>query len=122
MSEVHPAAGAAPEISITPFKVRVLLVDDQLIIIEAVRRMLADQPDIEFHYVSDPHLALGSAETLRPTVILQDLLMPDVDGFDLIRQYRASAVLEYVPVIVLSAKEEPKTKAQGFAWAQTITW
>jgi two-component system chemotaxis family response regulator WspR len=115
MSEVHPAAGAAPEIGITPFKVRVLLVDDQLIIIEAVRRMLADQADIEFHFVSDPHLAVSSAENLRPTVILQDLLMPDVDGFDLIRAYRASAILEHVPVIVLSAKEEAKTKAQGFA-------
>lgn len=35
----------------TPFKVRVLLIDDQPIIAEALRRMLSDQQDIEFHYI-----------------------------------------------------------------------
>lgn len=97
------------------FKVRVLLVDDQLIIVEAVRRMLAEQTDIEFHYVTDASLALQAALQLHPTVILQDLVMPNIDGFGLIKAYRDEEALRHVPVIVLSAKEDPKLKAHGFA-------
>ena len=103
------------EPALTLFKVRVLLVDDQLIIVEAVRRMLSDQSDIEFHYVTDAALAQQTAARLQPTVILQDLVMPGTDGFALIQAYRADELLRNVPVIVLSAKEDPQLKALGFA-------
>jgi two-component system chemotaxis family response regulator WspR len=103
------------EISLTAFKVRVLLVDDQLIIVEAVRRMLSDQSDIDFHYVTDAALAVRTAQQLEPTVILQDLVMPSIDGFGLINLYRDDENLRNVPVIVLSAKEDPKLKAHSFA-------
>eukprot|EP01035_Chromulina_nebulosa_P002683 gene2683-3650_t len=103
------------EPALTAFKVRVLLVDDQLIIVEAVRRMLSDQPDIEFHYVTDATLAQQTAGQLQPTVILQDLVMPSVDGFTLIQAYRDDELIRHVPVIVLSAKEDPKLKAHSFA-------
>lgn len=99
----------------TPFKVRVLLIDDQPIIAEALRRMLSDQQDIEFHYISDSQLTLSTALDLKPTVILQDLVMPIVDGFEAVRQLRAEPRTEDIPVIVLSSKEDPKLKAQGFA-------
>ena len=98
----------------TPFKVRVLLVDDQVIIAEAIRRMLADELDIEFHFVADPQTALDIAVKLKPTVILQDLVMPSIDGFEMVRQYRATPATQDTPVIVLSAKEDPKLKAQSF--------
>jgi two-component system chemotaxis family response regulator WspR len=104
----------APSSEPTQFRVRVLLVDDQLIIVEAIRRMLADQDDIEFHYVTDPARAVATAAQLQPTVILQDLVMPATDGFMLIRQYREHEALRAVPVIVLSAKEDAKLKAHGF--------
>jgi two-component system chemotaxis family response regulator WspR len=97
------------------YKVRVLLVDDQLIIAEAVRRMLAGHADIEFHYVTDPQAAHAAARALSPTVILQDLVMPGADGFQLIGAYRADDALRDVPVVVLSTKEEAKLKAHGFA-------
>ncbi|MGO4382362.1 diguanylate cyclase [Pseudoduganella sp. RAF19] len=101
--------------SLTQFKVRVLLVDDQLIIVEALRRMLSAQDDIEFHYVTEADQALQTAIELRPTVILQDLVMPGSDGFELLRQYRTHEYLEHVPVLVLSAREDPKLKAHAFA-------
>ncbi|MES2322910.1 MAG: diguanylate cyclase [Pseudomonadota bacterium] len=112
--EIYKTA-ATQEAAITQFKVRVLLVDDQLIIVEAVRRMLDGQPDIEFHYCTDAKAALATAEQLQPTVILQDLVMPGIDGFGLIKLYRDSAALHNVPVLVLSAREDPKLKAHGFA-------
>lgn len=113
MSEVA-STGVTPQNS-SRYRVRVLLVDDQLIIVEAVRRMLIGQPDIDFHFVTDAAKAHATAAELRPTVILQDLVMPGADGFDVIRQYRIDASLRAVPVIVLSAKEDPKLKVHGFA-------
>ena len=99
----------------TEGKVKVLLVDDQPIIVEAERRMLGDEPDIEYHYVTDATAAQAAAERIGPNVILQDLVMPGKDGFALIREYRASDQLKSVPVIVLSGREDPKLKAHGFA-------
>jgi len=104
-----------PEQSLTKFKVRVLLVDDQLIIVEALRRMLTAESDIEFHFVTEAEKALQCAIELQPTVILQDLVMPGADGFELLGQYRSNEYTEQVPVVVLSAREDPKLKAHAFS-------
>jgi adenylate cyclase len=95
--------------------VKVLLVDDQAIIAEAVRRMLASETDILFHYCSDPTAAVRVATEIAPTVILQDLVMPDIDGLLLVRFFRANPATRDVPLIVLSTKEEPQVKAEAFA-------
>ncbi|MBX3355113.1 MAG: fused response regulator/phosphatase [Phycisphaeraceae bacterium] len=94
---------------------RVLLVDDQPIIGEAVRRMLSAQPDFEFEYCRDPHQAIDRAIAIRPTVILQDLVMPEVDGLDLVKAYREREETREIPLVVLSSKEEAATKADAFA-------
>jgi signal transduction histidine kinase len=96
-------------------QIRVLLIDDQLIIGEAVRRILADEPDIAFHYCSDPTQAIQTAVNVAPTVILQDLVMPSVDGLMLLRWFRSHPVTCNIPIVVLSTKEEPKLKAEAFA-------
>ena len=64
------------------YSMTVLLVDDQAIVAEAVRRSLVESADLDFHYCQDPHKALALAEQIHPTVILQDLVMPGVDGLD----------------------------------------
>lgn len=94
--------------------IMVLLVDDQIVVGEAIRRALIDQPDIEFHYCADPADAVALARKVRPTVILQDLVMPTVNGLDLVRQYRADPATASIPVIVLSTKEEATVKRDAF--------
>jgi phosphoserine phosphatase RsbU/P len=97
------------------FSIRVLLVDDQAIIGEGIRKMLANEDDISFHFCSDPAQALEMARRVKPTVILQDLIMPEIDGLLLVKFYRANSDTRDVPLIVLSSKEEPGIKAQAFA-------
>ncbi|WP_420475899.1 diguanylate cyclase [Noviherbaspirillum sp. ST9] len=106
---------AGPARITTPQKTRVLLVDDQRIIAEAVRRLVHAEPDIEFMSVQDPLAAVATAQAWKPTVILQDLVMPDADGFALVKQFRSSPETSDVPIIMLSSKEESSLKAQGFA-------
>jgi two-component system, chemotaxis family, response regulator WspR len=93
----------------------VLLVDDQAMVGEAVRRMLASQPNIAYHYCADPAKAIEAARRVKPTTILQDLVMPGVDGLALVQQYRNEASTKDVPIIVLSTKEEAAIKSQSFA-------
>jgi sigma-B regulation protein RsbU (phosphoserine phosphatase) len=95
--------------------IRVLLVDDQPMVGEAVRRMLADEPGIEFRYCPDPAGAIDTANEFRPTVILQDLIMPDIDGLQLVKYYRANPDTRDTPLVVLSSREEPVVKARAFA-------
>ena len=97
------------------FGIIVLMIDDQEIIGEAVRRMLTGQMDIDFHYCNDPTRAIRIANRISPTVILQDLEMPEIDGLRLVRYFRANPGTREVPLIVLSGREEPKTKAEAFA-------
>ena len=97
------------------YHVMVLLVDDQAMVCEAVRRALANQPDIDFHYCSDAREALAIASQIKPTVILQDLVMPGIDGLTLVSQYRAHPATKDLPIIVLSTNENPQVKGQAFA-------
>ncbi len=96
-------------------EIRVFLVDDQVIVGEQVRRMLLPEQDIRFLHCPDPTKALAMAVEFNPTVILQDLVMPEIDGMTLVRFFRGHPALKEVPLIVLSTKEEPKTKADAFA-------
>ena len=90
----------------------VLLVDDQPMVAEAIRRMLADEQDIEFYYCAVSSRAVIMAKEVAPTVILQDLIMPDLDGITLMRFYRANESTRDIPVIVLSSKDDPRDKSQ----------
>lgn len=98
---------------ITP-QVRVLLVDDQRMVGEAVRRMLQGEDWVEFEYCQNPENAVITAQEFLPTVILQDLVMPGIDGLTLVETYKKNDTLKHVPVIVLSSQEDPIVKAQSF--------
>lgn len=93
----------------------VLLVDDQAMIGEAVRRGLAHEDNIDFHFCADPHQAIAQAILIKPTVILQDLVMPGLDGLTLVREYRNNPATRDIPIIVLSTKEDPMIKSAAFA-------
>ena len=103
------------ETPMTEHGITVLLVDDQAMIGEAVRRMLSGEKDISFHFCNNSTKALETAIRVSPTVILQDLVMPEVDGLTLVRQFRAQENTKDIPMIVLSTKEEPVIKAEAFA-------
>ncbi len=104
-----------PATTLKAHKIKVLLIDDQAIVGAAVQRMLEPEADIIFQFCQDPTGAIPAATEFEPTVILQDLIMPDIDGLTLVKFFRVHARLKDVPLIVLSSKEEAVTKANAFA-------
>jgi len=97
------------------FRISVFLVDDQAMIAEAVRRALIEE-DLDFHYCQDPTEAVKKALELKPTIILQDLVMPEIDGLTMVKFYRANPTLAQIPIIVLSTKEDPEIKSKAFEY------
>jgi response regulator RpfG family c-di-GMP phosphodiesterase len=91
------------------------VVDDQPLVGEGVRRLLAQVPEATVELCTHAAQALEMARRLQPAVILQDILMPDGDGLELVERYRWAVELAETSVVVLSAEEDAGTKAEAFA-------
>lgn len=96
-------------------RICVLMVDDQEVFGEAVKQMIGDADDIDFHFCSDPGEAIRLANRVKPTVILQDLVMDKIDGLTVVRFFQANPATRNVPMVVLSSVEDAETKAKAFA-------
>lgn len=105
--------GGAPAAD-PPKSAVVLLIDDQPIVAEALRQMFASEPEIAFHYCADPSQAIAIAAKLGATVILQDLVMPNMDGMTLVRAFHDDPATSRVPIIVLSSNDDPRDKSEAF--------
>ena len=105
----HPAS--LPE---STFHSLVLLVDDQAMVGEAVRRMLAREGDMDFQHCAEAQEALTTANRIHPTVILLDLLMPNMEGLTLLRLLRANPATSEIPILVLSVREDAAMKHTAF--------
>ena len=103
------------DLDLSNAQITVLLIDDQPFIGKMIGSMLKDEPDIVFHYCQDARRAIHMANHVSPTVILQDLTMPDVDGLQMVKYYRMNTFSKQTPLIVLSGQEDAKVKADAFA-------
>ncbi|MCB9694931.1 MAG: response regulator [Alphaproteobacteria bacterium] len=80
----------------------VLVVDDDPDVRELVRRTLANS-EIHVREAEDGHAALSALEERRPGLVLLDLMMPGMDGFELLDAIGQIGTYDELPVIVLSA-------------------
>jgi sigma-B regulation protein RsbU (phosphoserine phosphatase) len=91
---------------------RVLIVDDAKtnvdILVEALRG------EYKLSVALDGHAALRAVEKSPPDIVLLDIMMPGLDGYEVCRRLRAHAPTREVPVIFLSSLEDVSNKAQGF--------
>lgn len=80
----------------------ILLVDDQEVFRSPLAEALREQ-GYEVREAGTAPLALEMAMRSKPDIILLDLAMPNIDGFELLRYFRSRAVFRTVPVIFLTA-------------------
>jgi PAS domain S-box-containing protein len=90
---------------------RVLVADDNSDMRRYVVRLLADQYAVEA--VTDGAAALASVRRQPPDLILSDVMMPRLDGFELLRELRADPRTASVPVILLSARAGEESRVEG---------
>ncbi len=99
---------------ITTLPFRILLIDDQEMIFVALKKLIKNAPQIEIQFCQAGKQAMSMALEYKPAVILQDLNMPDADGIQLVRDFRAHPETQHIPIVVLSATETSAIKAEAF--------
>ena len=80
----------------------IMMIDDESIMLEVVRAFLADVGLTEFFGINDPKLAIEAIQIQRPDVLLLDLVMPQIDGFKLLKLIRNDPQLKPLPIIVMT--------------------
>ena len=95
--------------------ITVLLVDDQRFVGAALGQLLANEPDIVLHCCQQAADAVARANAVHPSLILQDLVLPDVDGLTMVGRFRDNPATALTPVVVLSATDDAETRAKAMA-------
>jgi signal transduction histidine kinase len=92
---------------------RVVVVDDNPDMLDYVRSLLAGHWQVET--VSDGRVALQAIRRQRPDLLIADVMMPDVDGYELLRALRDDPETGDVPVILLTARAGENETVAGLA-------
>jgi class 3 adenylate cyclase len=91
---------------------RILVADDNAANLEILRTRLASQ-GYDVITATDGDDALDSARENRPDLILLDVMMPKRDGFEVCRLVKADSQLPFTPVILVTAKDDPRDIVTG---------
>lgn len=105
--QTHPAG----EIAAAPLGVRVLIVEDNPHIIEmysyVLKKLAANEfkgtTGLEVHFAADGHAAMTMLTESSFQLVMTDLYMPVMDGFQLLEKMRATPTLSQIPVVAISA-------------------
>lgn len=89
---------------------QILIIDDEPVNLKVARKYLKEAGYCNVTATSDSRAALEIIRSQQPALILLDLMMPDVDGLELLRRLRADAALRQIPVIVLTATDDQSMK------------
>jgi diguanylate cyclase (GGDEF)-like protein len=91
---------------------QLLLVDDSDDIHALIRAVLSTEP-IDVHSATDPTYGLTLAASLRPDLVLLDLDMPVMDGYEVCRRIMADPALQHTPIVFLTANAQVEQKVRG---------
>jgi PAS domain S-box-containing protein len=89
----------------------ILFADDNADLRDYVRRLLSDYYTVET--VTDGEAALLAASEELPDLLLADVMMPRLDGFGLLKAWRAQTRTRNIPVILLSARAGEESRVEG---------
>jgi two-component system, sensor histidine kinase and response regulator len=92
----------------------ILIVDDTLANLELLSGMLKDR-GYEPRPVPSGKLALAAAQASPPDLVLLDIRMPDMDGFEVCKRLKADETLKDIPVLFISALAETSEKVKAFS-------
>jgi putative two-component system response regulator len=102
---VDPTAIADPRAT-----AKIAIVDDEPINIKVARKHLQVAGYQNFITTTDSTTAMTLIAQEQPDVVLLDVMMPQVNGIDILRSIRADARLRHIPVLILTASTDAETK------------
>lgn len=95
---------------------RILVIDDEEANVHLLSNILEREGYRDVHCLTEPTRALETYVTLQPDLVLLDLMMPEVDGFQLLEAFsRHDAADEFRPVLVLTADTTIQARRRALA-------
>lgn len=92
---------------------KIMLVDDEPINTEVLQTYLESEGYHNFTTTSESIHAIELMRSEKPDVILLDLMMPDVSGFDIMAAMRREQALQHIPVVILTSSDDAETKLKA---------
>lgn len=91
----------------------VLIVEDEPDNREIMRAVVEDMLGHRAVLVNDGEAAVGIAAALQPNIILMDLMMPRLDGFEATRHIKANPLTSHIPVVAVTAMSRPNDRQRA---------
>ena len=91
---------------------KILIVDDELDALTALKRAL-ESDNYNVVEAVDGLSAIKKIKTEKPDIVLLDLMMPEIDGFEVCKRLKSDPLYKHVPIIMLTAKGEINDKIEG---------
>lgn len=92
---------------------KILIVDDKTANLDLLKEMLAPL-GYQIFFATSGARAIEIASTVVPDLVLLDVMMPDMDGFETCRRFRENDALHEIPVIFVTARTDVEDLARGF--------
>jgi DNA-binding response OmpR family regulator len=93
---------------------RILIADDEPNLVLALEHLMKRE-GYEIRTVGDGEAAIAAAKAFRPDLILLDVMMPRMDGYEVCERLRADPALKGVAIVMLTAKGREVEKEKGMA-------
>jgi len=113
------SSGERPEIDAIVRDTTIMMVDDATTTLKVLQAFLEDAGYRHFIPVSQPAESFRKLQEEMPDVVLLDINMPGVSGFDILSFIRGREELQYMPVIVLTSSTDAETKLQALRLGAT---
>ena len=95
-----------------PLNNKILIVEDEPYLLK-LESILLSSKGYEIEGVSDGQAALDAVATMKPDLLLLDIMLPKINGFEVCRQIKANEATCHIPVIMLTAKNSAEDFAKG---------
>ena len=97
---------------------KILVVEDDTFLSDLLAKHFT-QEGIQFDFAVDGESALIKAKEMKPGLVLLDLFLPGIDGYEVLKQLKADPALASVPVIILSNLGQKEEIEKGMALGAT---
>lgn len=103
--------GQKENIGLSSKKQKILVVDDEPHIVDLIKMSLDDQYEVMGAYTGEEAIELAIRE--KPDIITMDVMMPNLDGFEVTRKLKELDGTKNIPIIIISAKDQLIDKFEG---------
>ena len=93
-------------------KKKILVVEDEESLLK-LESILLTSKGYEVHGVGDGEAALEAVEKIHPDLVLLDIMLPEIDGFEVCRRIKSNEATKDIPVVMLTAKKGREDMARG---------